>query len=256
MFDKFFGGVNKHFHQYGRNYLTAGAVIFAGVEGVLAYKAGKKEGQDPSKTPQEWFKRIAGAAGSFALSATCAITGNAKAGEQIALLVAGNMLDKKKRQEFVNEVKETIGEEALDDIKKKIHGNVVIKEEEKVSGKVLIVDDVSGARNWSTKEEFFEKLLCLNENYMSPWSRGYLSHREVLEKLGWSKESIPTDPIYTESDGTQVRIDDIGYNSYTLAEDYEMTMINARLIEGNDGNNNKYYLVDWIVDPWVGYLND
>lgn len=216
-----FSGLKRAYAKHGAAGFAIAAGIGVVVEGVLAYRAGKRCGQHPEWTDKEKAKNVIAPIGTGIATVTCIGASQHKNAGQIATLMSTQLLNEKNRNKWMNAAEKTIGKENLEKIKESMHP---VKDEEvkpRVDGKMLVIDGYSGARGYGTLEEIWEGINKFQNVYHTD---GYVPYGKLLEfchleRIDGETRILP----FGETDDEGVDLMglsdmDIGYSSWYLGE--------------------------------------
>lgn len=256
MLEKLTRTVSHYYNKYGAAGFTCAAIVAVVVEGVTAYRAGKKIGQNPNMDTKDKILTVLPAAGSGIVAASCAIASQSKNAGQISALVSQTILDKKKSKATMEKVEEFIGKDNMDKFKASFHPDVEIEPMKIDVGEFLFVDDQTGARVVRTLEEMQEARYQFMMEYMR---NGTISHGRWLEIAGFNRFGKGDLPQTFDCEGKgllDLSDEDVGYSVTKFLEyGYETGAFDIDFVRCVNSNDEEYYLVDFKEQFSADYLN-
>lgn len=259
MFEKVLNKATDLYNNYGAAGFAFGAVTLIVVEGVTAYNAGKKVGQNPNMSTKDKMWTIAPAVLSGAGAAACVIGSQAKNAGTIAAMSTSYISNENKRKEFKEKAEKYIGKENLEKIQRGFKPYPEENEIELKEDEFMVVDDISGDKVAMTLDEIYRRLNEVNRRYRV--QGGYLSWNDYFEIMGFTPIEDPSKMPVTEDDfGEGVKGytgEDIGWSSAVLSEcQYEDDWIDFNVVKRVAPSTGKVsYLIECLTPASVHYLN-
>ena len=259
MFKKIVNAWNAH----GAATCTALSIGCVVVEGVWAYRAGKRAGQHPEWTTEEKIMNAVGPAATGAGAIVFAVCAQRKNMANLAMLAAEKVMDEKKRQKWLKNAKECIGEENLNKIKQSMHPEPKKEEmqeaetkSEKVGQEMFVfVDDTTGAKTIDTVEGMLHKINSFQARL----------HSEYIVTLGewlaiggferFKKGELPLTADAELEELGKLSDDDLGWCMDTVYEFLGTGWMDVHLIECKNEQGQLYYLVEFEVPPLVSVFH-
>lgn len=246
------------YNRHGSTTLTVIAAVGSVAGAVLAYNAGKRVGQNPKMTTKEKVLNVVPPVVAETVAITAGITAHATDAGKIAALATATLMDEKKRKKFMENAEKYIGKENLDKIKASMHPvDDIDNIPQRTDGKILFVDDVTGARSWNTKEEMYKAIDNWHAYYHS---NQFVSWGKMLEYGGFERFDGKTRPLpFTEDAyGTKtidMSDDDIGFRTdIQWEEGYGTDWIDVRLLDRTTDKGTPYVLLDPEWYPYAGFM--
>lgn len=232
-----FSSLRRTCSKYGSGALVVGALVSGASAIVLSYRAGKRAAQHPEWDTKEKAMNCIATGVAGGISAGCVIAGHSADSGKIATLMATQLLDEKKRQKFMKTAEEKIGKENIEKIKASMHP---VKDEEvkpRSDGKILFIDDFTGAKTYSTCEQMWKAIDKFHQFYHT---NQYAPYGKLLEYGGFERFDGVTNciPITEDSEGNPLEglsDMDIGFSSCKQWVDgYETDWIDVYIIDHVD----------------------
>lgn len=267
MFEKVLDKAADFYNSYGAAAFAGGALILIAVEGVTAYNAGKKVGQNPEMSRKDKMWTIAPAVISGVGAAACIVGSQAKNAGTIAAMSTPYISSEEKRKEIKEKAEKYIGKENVEKIKRGFKPYPDEKKETEIlnpmaelkEGEFFVVDDISGNSATMTLEEIYKRLEEVHKRYLV--QGGYLSWNDYFETMGFEKIVDPKKMPVSEDDfGDSVKNltgEDIGWSSMILSESgYEYDWIDFNVVKRiNPVTNKESYLIECLTPASVHYLD-
>ena len=262
-----FSGLKRAYAKHGGAWFAVAAVVGVVAEGVVAYRAGKRCGQHPEWTEKEKAMNIVAPVG-IAVGTTVAIgAGQHKNAGEIATLMSTQLLNEKNRQKWVKNATDIIGEDNMKKIKESmrpVHDVPKVDDD----GRMLVIDDYTGAKSYLTYEEIYKGIDKFHAKYHTD---GFASHGYLLECLKMERFDGKNNPLplteddegnlfeVTTDDGTVIRLsdEDIGYSVWKQNEEgFGSDWIDIWPVEHEDKTTgNVYVTIELGMYPVAGYKN-
>ena len=267
MFEKVLNKATDFYNSYGSALFAGGAVALIVVEGVTAYNAGKKIGQNPNMSKKDKAWTLASTFLSGAAAIGCVAASQAKNVGPIATMSAHYVSSEEKRNEIKEKAEKYIGKENVEKIKRGFKPYPDEKKETEISnpieelkeGEFFVVDDISGNSATMTLEEIYKKLEEVHKRYLV--QGGYLSWNDYFETMGFEKIVDPKKMPVSEDDfGDSVKNltgEDVGWSSMILSESgYEYDWIDFNVVKRiNPVTNKESYLIECLTPASAHYLD-
>jgi len=240
-------------NAHGSSILTGSSWFLTGVATITAYRAGKREGVNPSKTPKEWLLNVAVPAGATVGSIVCSGASHYKDAGTIAALAAESVFNEKKRKQMMQDVEDFVGKENMDKLRKNMHPEPVIPHDIP-ENKFLWIDDTTGARTIASVSEILEAEYTANRQMKL---RGYISFGEWLSLANFNRfkkgelaltEDAWGNPVSDCSD------EDLGWCDYAEST-YGYQWIDFKHILCHDKEGSPYYIIDYPFAPHADYIS-
>lgn len=251
-----FNGLKRAYAKHGSAWLAIAAVGGVIVEGVLAYRAGKRCGQHPEWTEKEKIMNCAGAAGAGVATVGAIAVGHRKDAGEIATLMSTQLLNEKNRQKWVKSATDIIGEENMKKIKQSMHpvNDIPVKT---TDGTVLVIDDLTGAKWYMNELDLWKGIDRAHEIYHS---RGYISHGEMIRTCGcpitFDGKRNPI-PLSEDSEGnclTGLSDDQIGYSTSKMWTDgYDSDWFSIYPVSCINDRGEEYFILETTMYPVANY---
>lgn len=255
MFEKITRTVSRAYNKYGAAGFTCAAIVCVAVEGITAYRAGKKIGQNPDMNTKDKLLTVLPAIGSGFGAAACAIASQSKNAGQISALVSQTILDKKKSKATMEKVEEFIGKDNMDKFKASFHPDVEVPMTIDV-GQFLFVDDQTGARRVATLEEMMQ---ARHEFLLKYMHEGHATHGDWLDIAGFQRFGKGELPITCDEEGVScinLSDEDVGYSVDRLLEyGYESGVFDIDFVRCINEKDEEFYLVDFKEPFAANFVN-
>lgn len=245
--------------KHGAAGFTIAAIGFAIVEGIMAYRAGKRCGQHPEWTEKEKMMNVVAPVAAGAGTVVCIAASQHKNAGEIATLASSQLLNEKKRQQWIKKAEETLGKENIEKIKASMHP---VKDEEvapRPDGRILFIDDFTGARTYSTREEMLKAIDKFHAYYHTNQYAAYgkLLEYGKFERFDGVNRAIPIseDDEGNPLDGLSDM--DIGFSSCKQWNDgWETDWIDVWIVDHVDPKSgNEYCTIETGMYPVANFMN-
>ena len=247
----------KAYNKHGGAWFAVGAITLTVVEGITAYRAGKRSGQHPEWDTKQKVLNVAGPVAVGAADVACIAAGQHKNAGQIATLVSSQILNEKKRQQWMKKATEVVGEENMNKIRESMHPVNDIPNSN--DGRFLYIDDFTGGKAFLTKQEWYEGVLEFQRLYAE---QGYAAHGDLLKCCHFERFDGVTNPIPVTDDAEGNPLEalsdmDIGYNACKQWEDgWGTPWIDVRVEEAvNKQTGQIYYVQTTDMYPVANYMD-
>lgn len=246
-----FKKIVKEWNAHGAACCTVLSVGFTVIEGVWAYRAGKRAGQHPEWTTEEKIMNVVGPAATGAGAIVFAVCAQKTNMAHIATLAAENVMNEKKRQKFIKKAEEVVGKENIDKIKQSMHPEPKKEEIPIGTNEYLFIDDTTGAKTVDTIENMYENI---NRFQMKLHTQPYVTLGDWLEIGGFEhfkKGSLPITEDCELSSLEDKGDDDLGWCVDKLWEYLDRGWMSIYLVPCTREDGSTYYIIDFEVPPTV-----
>lgn len=246
----------KAYNKHGGAWFAVGAITLTVVEGITAYRAGKRSGQHPEWDTKQKVLNVAAPVAVGAADVACIAAGQHKNAGQIATLVSSQILNEKKRQQWMKKATEVVGEENMNKIRESMHP--VNENDIRNYGDdiFLFIDDYTGAKTYSTIDDMRIAIDMFHEYYHREQCAAYGTWLEFAGFERFDGINNPV-PVTCDIDGNAIAgLSDmkIGFNACRQWEDYNTDWIGIYIREHvNKETGQKYFTVDMDAYPMAKY---